>query len=85
MLMKPLKPRQFTYRPRYYQPEVDEEKPRIQFRRHALTKYKPKQRSVLVMIVLIIIIISLLRYWMKIESVERNEFKFDNLKIEEIR
>jgi hypothetical protein len=86
MFIKPPKPRKFTYRPKYYRPEEieDEEAPRIKFRRHKLTKYT-KKRSILVMVVIVIILISLLKYWLTIESVDRKEFKFDNLKIEEIR
>lgn len=85
MFLKLPKTRKFTYRPIYYQPpREDEEGPRIKFRRYGTSK-TPKKRPLLVMVVLVIILIFLLSHWLKIETSSRNDFKFKDFKIEEIK
>lgn len=85
MLLKSPQIRKFTYHPIFYQPEEEEEGgPRIKFRRRKSAN-PPKKRSLLGMIILVIILIFLLSYWLRIESTNKKEFKFNNIRIEEIK
>jgi len=86
MFLKPPKIREFTYRPIFYKPPEEEEEqgPRIKFRRYWLSN-PPKQRSFIVMVFLIVILIFLLIYWQGLEKSDQKEFKFEDVKIEEIR
>lgn len=85
MILKLPKIRQFTYRPLYYEPPKEEEEElRIKFRRHRIYQTH-KKRPLLIMVVLVIILIFLLSYWLKFDSPDQKDFKFEDLKIEVIK
>ena len=64
MLIKLPKTRQFTYRPRFYEPPVEEDEggPRVKFRRYRRSNSTTK-RPLLLMILLVVVLIFLLFHW----------------------
>lgn len=80
MFLKNPQIRRFTYHPKYYKPNEDQEEdesPRIKFRRYRLSRV-PKKRSMLLMLALLIILIYLLSYWFQVEkNYPEQEFKFE--------
>ena len=86
MRIKLNKARKFKFLPMYYQPlkdEDDDDQPRIKFR--GLKSSIPiKKRSVIVMVVLAAVLLYLMTYWLKVDSTNK-EFKFEEIKIEEIQ
>lgn len=86
MFLKPPKPRQFTYRPNFYKPiEEEEEGPRIKFRRTGSLQKPTKKQSSLLMLLIAIVLAVLLGYWLNIEKVGDNEFKFEEIDIEQLK
>jgi len=86
MFLKQPKIRRFEYSPRFYKPETEEEEDdnrRIKFKRLTARKPVPK-RSFWGMLILIVLIIFLIRYLSAIKSDKKEEFKFEDLKIETI-
>ena len=86
MFLKPPKPRQFKYQPKFYKPvEEEEEGPRIKFRRtSSLTKPKKKQSSLLMLLIAIVLAV-LLSYWLRVEKAGDDDFKFDEIDIEQLK
>lgn len=86
MFFKQSKIRQFRYTPRYYKPapeEEDDDSPRIKFRR--LIERKPvTKRPLWLLLILIFVIIFLLRYFLGTTKTDKQDFKFEDLKIETI-
>ena len=85
MFLKQPKIRRFEYSPRFYNPESEDEndKNRIRFKR--LTDRKPSpRRSFWGMLIIIIVLIFLIRYLSSFVKAEKEEFKFEDLKIEAI-
>ena len=82
MFLKKLNPREFEYRPRFYEPlaEEDENENRIKFKKLVHKRPLPK-RSFLGMVVIIIILIFLVRYLFKISSKEKDS-PIEQIKIE---
>jgi len=87
MFLKQPKIRRFEYSPRFYQPETGEEaesERKIKFRR--LTSRTPvAKRSFWGLLIMIVLLVLLIYYLSSYEKSEREEFKFENLKIESIR
>ncbi len=52
-------PRQFEYIPRFYRPEEDEEKPRIQFRRIRHSKRLPKTSPLRLLLMILILLFAM--------------------------
>ena len=86
MFLKQPKIRQFQYTPRYYKLKPkgeDDEGPRIKFRR--LFERKPMaKRSFWILLVMIFVLIYLLRYFLAVTKADKQDFKFEDLKIETI-
>ena len=86
MFLKPPKPRQFTYRPKFYKPIEDEEEgPRIKFRRSNSLKKPPKKQSTLLLIFVAIVLAVLLSYWLRIDKAGDDGFKFEEIDIEQLK
>ncbi len=86
MFLKPPKPRQFTYRPKFYKPVEEEvEGPRIKFRRTNSLKKPSQKRSSLLMLLIVIVLAVLLSYWLSVEDAGDNEFKFEEIDIEQLK
>jgi len=85
MFIKLPKTRQFAYRPRFYEPPVedDEGAPRVKFRRYRQSKSTTK-RPLLLMVLMIIVLVFLLFHWRGIKKSNSEDFKFETIKIEEI-
>lgn len=63
LFMRQPKIRTFTYRPRFYTPAViEEDEPRIKFRRLRSTSRPARRRSALIMVALIVILLYMLHY-----------------------
>ena len=86
MFMKSPQIRQFTYRPKYYQPmdPDDDDGPRIKFKRHRKSQ-TGKKRSTLGLVVMVIILFFLISYWLKIDTSNNDDFKVEEIIIEEIQ
>ena len=86
MLHKLPKSRLFTYRPKYYEPPPDdeEEESRIKFRRFR-SRGPQKKRSVRGMLIMVVFIIALLIYWFQVDKSEKDEFKFEEILIEQAK
>jgi hypothetical protein len=85
MFLKQPKIRRFEYSPRFFKPESEEEDDnrRIKFRR--LTTRKPvTKRSFWGMLIIIILIIFLIRYFSSFGKSDKEEFRFEELKVETI-
>lgn len=86
MFLKQPKIRRFEYTPRFFNPDADDEEnnsQRIKFRR--LTERKPvPKRSFWGMLIMIVLLILLIRYFSSAVKSEKQEFKFEDLKIETI-
>lgn len=85
MFLKQPKIRRFEYSPRFYKPESGEEEGehRIRFRRLTERKSGPK-RSFWVMLIMIIALFFMIKYFSSIMKQDKQEFKFEDLKIETI-
>ena len=85
LFSKQPKIRRFTYKPFFYEPkeEIDEDEPRIKFRRSRLLQGRRKKRSTIFMFLLIIIILYMLFYLNRITKVDE-ESQFKNFKVEEV-
>ncbi len=85
MFFKQPKIRQFQYVPRFYKPapEGEADGPRIKFRRLIKRRQMPK-RSFWLMLVVIFVLIFLLRYFFGVTKTDKQDFKFEDLKIETI-
>lgn len=85
MFLKQPKIRQFGYSPRYYKPESEEEEgePRIKFRRLTKRRTVPK-RSFWGMLIMILVLIFLIYHLFSAIKSDKQEFKFEDLKIETI-
>lgn len=85
MFLKPPKPRQFKYRPKFYTPQEEvEEGPRIKFRRHNSLKSPPKKSTLLMLLVAIVLAV-MLGWWLKIDQADDSDFKFEQIDIGEIK
>jgi len=86
MFLKQPKIRRFSYSPRFYQPESeqDNDKHRIRFKRLTARKPAPK-RSFWGMLILILILILLIRYLSSFVKADKEKFKFEDQKIETIK
>ncbi|MBN2009396.1 hypothetical protein JW960_08620 [candidate division KSB1 bacterium] len=86
MFNKVQKIRTFTYRPKYYQPppeDYDEDAPRIRF--HRVKSSTPlKRKSTVAMALMALVILILLIFWLKIDRSNKNDFKFEEIRIEQI-
>lgn len=82
MFLKQPKNRQFSFSPRFYKPDEDEEEnKRIQFRR--LTARAPiKRRPFWWLFIMIVIIIFLIVYVNKTFRSDKEKFLFEDMKIE---
>lgn len=85
MFMKQPQIRQFKYTPRFYKPESEEEEdqPRIKFRR-LITRRPVPRRSFWGMLIVIILLILLFHYLKAYIKPDKQEFQFEDLKIETI-
>lgn len=84
MFLKQPRIRRFEYSPRFYKPESEEDDDnKIRFKR--ITERKPvPRRSFWGMLIMIIVLIFLIRYFSSVFKTEKEEFKFEDLKIEAI-
>ncbi|UCE05697.1 MAG: hypothetical protein JSW07_19215 [bacterium] len=87
MFLKQPRIRRFEYSPRFFRPESEEEDDdnrRIKFRRLTTRKSMPK-RSFWGMLILIVLLIFLIRYLSSfVKSDKKEDFRFEDLKIETI-
>jgi len=85
MFLKQPKVRRFEYSPRFYNPESGEEddQNKLRFKRLTERKSAPK-RSFWGMIIMIIVLIFLIHYFSSYVKTEKEDFKFEDLKIEAI-
>ncbi|OQX95932.1 hypothetical protein B6I21_02865 [candidate division KSB1 bacterium 4572_119] len=83
MFLKNPKIRGFNYKPRFYNPDVEEEDEggRIKFRRLRERKPVPK-RSPLGMLIIIVILAFLVRYLITLNNAEKENSPMQEIKIE---